>query len=72
MCPALSKAFDISNATEMPKSKGSTVREKKKKIVSRVFHPYAILAIRYKIRRVEIFINLPVEDILKNFVNIEG
>src|ERR1044072_4410552 len=48
--------------TEMPKSGGPRVREKGKKITSRAFLTKAILAIRDKIKRIEMFPNLPVKD----------
>ena len=51
----------------MPKSVGPIVREKGKEITSRAFRTKPILAIRYKIRRIEIFPNLPVKDRFENF-----
>ena len=53
--------------TEMPKSGGPRVREKGKKITSREFLTKAILTIRDKIRRIEMFPNLPVKDRFENF-----
>src|ERR1044072_9239382 len=53
--------------TEIPKSGGPRVREKGKKITSRAFLTKAILAIRDKIRRIEMFPNLPVKDRFENF-----
>ena len=46
----------------MPKSGRPRVRQKGKKITSRAFLTKAILAIRDKIRKVEMFPNLPVKD----------
>ena len=43
------------------------VREKGKKITSRAFLTKAKLAIRDKIRRIEMFPNLPIKDKFKNF-----
>src|ERR1700755_901545 len=42
-------------------------KEKGKKITSRTFLMKAILAIREKIRRIEMFPNLPVKDRFENF-----
>ncbi|KAL7637050.1 UNVERIFIED_CONTAM: hypothetical protein RMT77_012808 [Armadillidium vulgare] len=53
--------------TEMAKSGGPRVREKGKKITSRAFLTKAILAIRDKIRRIEMFPNLPVKGRFENF-----
>src|ERR1700755_2839096 len=53
--------------TEMPKSGGPRVREKGKKITSRAFLTKAILAIRDKISRIEMFPNLPIKDRFENF-----
>ena len=51
----------------MPKSGGPRVREKGKKITSRAFLTKTILAIRDKIRRIEMFQNLPIKDRFENF-----
>src|ERR1700755_238575 len=53
--------------TDMPKSGGPRVRAKGKKITSREFLTKAILAIRDKIRRIEMVPNLPVKDRFENF-----
>src|SRR6201990_2063425 len=53
--------------TETPKSGGPRVREKRKKITLRAFLTKAILAIRDKIRRIEMFPNLHVNDRFENF-----
>src|SRR6201990_3650267 len=53
--------------TEMPKNGGPRVTEMGKKITSRAFLTKAILAIRDKIRRIEMFPNLPVKDRFENF-----
>ena len=50
-----------------PLSGGPRVKEKGEKITSRAFLTKAILAIRDKIRRVEMFPNLPVKDRFENF-----
>ena len=46
---------------------GPRIREKGKEITSRAFLTKAILAIRDKIRRIEMFPNLPVKDRFENF-----
>ena len=53
---------DSNRFTEMTKSEGTRVREKGKKTTSRAFLTKAILAIRDKIRRIEMFPNLPAKD----------
>ena len=53
--------------TETLKSGGPRVRKYGKKITSRTFFKKAILAIRDKIGRIEMFPNLPVKDRLENF-----
>ena len=58
--------------TEMPKSGRPKVREQEKKIISRAFLTKAILAIRNKNRRIEMFPNLPVKDRFENFRKNEG
>src|ERR1700755_3624521 len=58
---------DSKRFTEMPNSGGPIVREKGKKITRRAFLTKAILAIRDKIRRVEMLPNLPVKDRFENF-----
>ena len=58
---------DSKKFTETPKSGRPRIREKGKEITSRAFLTKAILAIRDKIRRVEMFPNLPVKDRFKNF-----
>src|SRR6201990_3255907 len=63
---------DSKRFTEMPKSGGPRVREKGKKITSRPFLTKAILVIRDKIRRIEMFPNLPVNDRFKNFRKYGG
>ena len=62
---------DSNRFTEMTKSKGKRIREKGK-ITSRAFLTKVILAIRDKIRRIEMFPNLPVKDRLKIFREIGG
>ena len=57
---------DIKGFTEMPKSGGPRVREKGK-ITNRAFLTKAILAIRDKIRRVEMLPNLLVKNRFENF-----
>src|ERR1700755_1955634 len=58
---------DNKRFTEIPKSGGQRVREKRKKIKSRAFLTKAILPIRDKIRSIEIFPNIPVKDRFENF-----
>src|SRR6201990_1694731 len=58
---------DSKGFTEMPKSGGPRVREKGKEITRRAFLTKTILAIRDKIRRIEMFPNLPVKDRFENF-----
>src|ERR1044072_9911299 len=57
---------DSKRFTEMPNSGGPIVGEKGKKITRRAFLAKAILAIRDKIRRVEMLPNLPVKDRFEN------
>src|ERR1700755_87565 len=63
---------DSKRFTDMPKSGGPRVREKRKKITRRAFLTKAILAIRDKIRRIEMFPNLPVKDRFENFRENRG
>ena len=51
----------------MLKSGAPRVREKGKKFTSRAFLMKAILAIRDKIRRIEMFSNPPVKNKFENF-----
>ena len=58
---------DSKRFTEVPKSGGPRVRERGKEITSRAFLRKAIMAIRDKIRSIEMLPNLPVKDRFKNF-----
>src|ERR1700755_1415617 len=58
--------------TEMPKPGGPTVRENGKEITSRAFLTKSILAVKDKIRRIEMFPNLPVKDRFENFGESRG
>ena len=56
----------------MTKSGGTRVREKGKKLTSKEFLTKPILAIRDKIRRIEMFPNLPVKDRFEIFRKNRG
>src|ERR1700755_1938900 len=67
LCARLYRKLSICLAQHMPKSRGPRIREKGKEITSGAFLMKPILAIRDKIRRVEMFPNLSVKDRFKNF-----
>ena len=75
LCQTLSKVRyvqrDCKRFTGMAKS-GRPIVRAKGKIISRAFLTKAILAIRDKIKRIEMFPNLPVMDRFENFRKNEG